>query len=85
MQGEGQADGMASLMEDMAENDEAEPMEEDTPSVPAYKPKVSAELKERVQEVLRQKDFASMRAAKLSQDDFLLLLSLFNQAGFHFA
>ena len=73
-------------MEDVAEESDAEPMEEDLPSAPhKSKQKVSSELKERVQAVLRQKDFGSLRAAKLSQDDFLLLLSLFNQAGFHFA
>lgn len=77
---------MESLMEDLADGD-AEPMDEDTPipTQKSNKSKVSSELKEQVQEVLKQKDFANLRAAKLSQDDFLLLLSLFNQAGFHFA
>ena len=73
-------------MEDVPEADDAVPMDEDTPSTPqTSKNKVSSEMKERVLEVLKQKDFGSQRAAKLSQDDFLLLLSLFNQAGFHFA
>ena len=86
LQGVNQLDGLEAIMEDVPEDNDAEPMEEDLPSLPPNsKQKVSSEVKERVQAVLKQRDFGSLRAAKLSQDDFLLLLSLFNQAGFHFA
>ena len=74
-------------MED-GDADDAEPMEEDTPRLghtQNAKSKVSAEFKEQVLQVLQQREFAGLRAAKLTQDDFLLLLSLFNEAGFHFA
>ena len=35
-------------------------------------------------EVLQRHDFLERRAAKMSQDDFLHLLAVFNQAGIHF-
>ena len=44
-----------------------------------------ASVKADISEVLQYKDFHSLRSAKLSQDDFLLLLSKFNEAGFHFS
>lgn len=68
------------------EDADVEPMEEDFPQSPqAAKSRVSNETKEQILNVLKQQNFANARAAKLSQDDFLLLLSLFNEAGFHFA
>lgn len=72
----GDADGM-----------EDDPMEEDkaASATSSGKQKVTQELRDKVQEVLKQKEYGSQRSAKLTQDDFLLLLSLFNQAGFHFA
>ncbi|MQL78661.1 hypothetical protein Taro_011091 [Colocasia esculenta] len=42
-------------------------------------------FKEKVLEVLKQGDFAEKRASKLTQVDFLYLLSLFNKAGIHFS
>lgn len=42
-------------------------------------------FKEKVLEVLEQGDFVEKRASKLTQVDFLYLLSLFNKAGFHFS
>ena len=62
-----------------------DPMDEDRPANTTGKQKVTQELKDKVQSVLKQQDFGSRRSAKMTQDDFLLLLSLFNQAGFHFA
>ncbi|KAJ3688331.1 hypothetical protein LUZ61_017495 [Rhynchospora tenuis] len=42
-------------------------------------------FKDKVLEILRQGDFLEKRASKLSQVDFLFLLSLFNKAGIHFS
>lgn len=38
-----------------------------------------------VEEVLASNSFEQMRASKMSQDDFLLLLATFNEKGIHFA
>ena len=38
-----------------------------------------------VEEVLESNSFEQMRASKMSQDDFLLLLATFNEKGIHFA
>lgn len=43
----------------------------------------SCSFKDKVLTVLKQGDFAEKRAAKLTQVDFLYLLSLFNNAGIH--
>ncbi|CAL9149444.1 unnamed protein product [Musa hybrid cultivar] len=43
----------------------------------------SCSFKDKVLTVLQQGDFAEKRAAKLTQVDFLYLLSLFNKAGIH--
>ena len=73
-------------MEDDGDAIEADdPMDEDMHINTTGKQQVTQELKDKVQGVLEQQDFSSRRSAKLTQDDFLLLLSLFNQAGFHFA
>ncbi|KAJ4772916.1 rRNA adenine N(6)-methyltransferase [Rhynchospora pubera] len=42
-------------------------------------------FKDKVLEILRQGNFLEKRASKLSQVDFLFLLSLFNKAGIHFS
>ena len=42
-------------------------------------------IKRLVEEVLEQHNFVEMRASKMSQDDFLLLLATFNEKGIHFA
>ncbi|KAG1364305.1 ribosomal RNA small subunit methyltransferase [Cocos nucifera] len=44
-----------------------------------------ADFKEKVLGVLRQGDFLEKRSSKLTQVDFLYLLSLFNKAGIHFS
>ncbi|XP_072964014.1 ribosomal RNA small subunit methyltransferase [Typha angustifolia] len=44
-----------------------------------------SDFKSKVMGVLRQGDFAEKRASKLTQVDFLYLLSLFNKAGIHFS
>ena len=42
-------------------------------------------MKDVVCKVLEHTDMSDKRAAKLDQDDFLLLLSSFNSAGVHFS
>ncbi|TVU31248.1 hypothetical protein EJB05_22929, partial [Eragrostis curvula] len=42
-------------------------------------------FKEKIMGILQQGDFAEKRGSKLSQVDFLYLLSLFNKAGIHFS
>jgi 18S rRNA (adenine1779-N6/adenine1780-N6)-dimethyltransferase len=44
-----------------------------------------ASFKEKIMGILQQGDFAEKRGSKLSQVDFLYLLSLFNKAGIHFS
>lgn len=47
--------------------------------------KYSEDFKTKVLAVLEQSDYSEKRSAKLCQDDFLQLLSVFNAAGIHFA
>lgn len=47
--------------------------------------KYSEEFKAKVLAVLEQSNYSEQRSAKLCQDDFLQLLSVFNAAGIHFA
>lgn len=49
------------------------------------KGKYTEAFKEKVIEVLRSSGFENARSAKLTQDDFLRLLAVFNKAGIHFA
>lgn len=44
-----------------------------------------SEFKEKVVNVLRQGGFEEKRSSKLTQTDFMFLLSLFNNAGIHFS
>ncbi|KAL3515963.1 hypothetical protein ACH5RR_022865 [Cinchona calisaya] len=44
-----------------------------------------SEFKEKVLNVLKQGDFEEKRSSKLTQTDFMFLLSLFNKAGIHFS
>ncbi|CAM8973663.1 unnamed protein product [Rhodiola kirilowii] len=44
-----------------------------------------SEFKEKILNVLRQGDFEDKRSSKLTQQEFLYLLSLFNKAGIHFS
>ncbi|XP_010523927.1 PREDICTED: ribosomal RNA small subunit methyltransferase [Tarenaya hassleriana] len=44
-----------------------------------------SEFKEKVSNVLKEGDFEDKRSSKLSQQEFLYLLSLFNKAGIHFS
>ena len=53
-------------------------------SVRRRRGKASEGFKEQVVEVLEKNGFLERRAAKMSQDDFLHLLAVFNQAGIHF-
>jgi 18S rRNA (adenine1779-N6/adenine1780-N6)-dimethyltransferase len=45
---------------------------------------VQSEFKDKVLGVLKEGDFEEKRSSKLSLQDFLYLLSLFNKAGIHF-
>ena len=47
--------------------------------------KYSEEFKARILAVLQDSEYSEKRSAKLCQDDFLQLLSVFNAAGIHFA
>ena len=47
--------------------------------------KASEGFKEQVVEVLSGSGFLERRSAKMTQDDFLQLLAVFNTAGIHFA
>ena len=49
------------------------------------KGKEASVYKEKALQVLRSGGFEDKRSSKLTQDDFLRLLSLFNEAGIHFA
>lgn len=44
-----------------------------------------SEFKEKILNVLKQGDFEEKRSSKLTQQEFLYLLSLFNKAGIHFS
>lgn len=44
-----------------------------------------SEFKEKIASVLKEGDFQEKRASKLSQQEFLYLLSLFNKHGIHFS
>lgn len=79
-------EALASMVEDMSmevdggKDDDEMDMEE----ADVLEGEKSA-FKEKVLEILSQGDFSGKRAAKLSQVDFLYLLSLFNKAGIHFS
>ena len=58
--------------------------EEDAQNANPQKAKL-AQVRAEISNVLKFKDFETLRSAKLSQDAFLLLLSKFNEAGLHFS
>jgi 18S rRNA (adenine1779-N6/adenine1780-N6)-dimethyltransferase len=43
-----------------------------------------AEFKDKIMSILRDSGFEEARSAKLTQEDFMLLLAAFNTAGIHF-
>ena len=45
----------------------------------------SGPFKDKVTGILEEHGFADKRSAKMTQDDFLQLLTVFNQNGIHFA
>ncbi|BAF26171.1 ribosomal RNA small subunit methyltransferase [Oryza sativa Japonica Group] len=69
-------------MESSYENDDDDEMEMDDADMVVES---RACFKEKIMGILQQGDFAEKRASKLSQVDFLYLLSLFNKAGIHFS
>lgn len=80
---------LANMVEDLGmginsdEKDDEEMEVEDTDMVGEVSE--GSSFKDKVLGVLRQGDFAEKRAAKLTQVDFLCLLSLFNKEGIHFS
>ena len=85
-QSAGEQPEVSMLVDDAAELSDEEMTEEGPPAAGnGGRQKVDAELKEQVLAVLERNNLSGLRAAKLSQDDFMLLLSLFNKAGFHFS
>lgn len=80
-------DALASMVEDLSMEvgggkDDDEEMDMEDADMPGGE---KSAFKAKVLEILSQGDFAEKRAAKLSQVDFLYLLSLFNKAGIHFS
>ena len=71
---------MAPPEDDAMEIDDA-----DEPASPGSAKAQNADVRAAISKVLQFKDFHSLRSAKLCQDDFLLLLSKFNEEGFHFS
>ena len=85
-QSAGEPPEVSMLVDEAPELSDEEMAEEAPPPAgSAGRQKVGAELKEQVLAVLERNNLSGLRAAKLSQDDFMLLLSLFNKAGFHFS
>lgn len=71
-----------TMMEGERENgDDDEEMETDSSSNLTE----GSSFKDKVMGILQQGDFLEKRASKLSQVDFLYLLSIFNKAGIHFS
>lgn len=69
-------DSLGDLSMDTDDGKDDEEMEVDEGRV--------SEFKEKVVNVLKQGDFLEKRSSKLTQADFMHLLSLFNKAGIHF-
>ena len=82
---------MSRMATDEPENDSESvaDMDMDGPSVHGHtskkNSKYSEEFKARILAVLQDSEYSEKRSAKLCQDDFLHLLSVFNAAGVHFA
>ncbi|KAJ4766822.1 rRNA adenine N(6)-methyltransferase [Rhynchospora pubera] len=79
---------LANLMDDISMADgERENGDEDEEMDTELSSNMSegSSFKDKVMSVLQEGDFLDKRASKLSQVDFLYLLSLFNKAGIHFS
>lgn len=76
--GAGDGEDLSMEVEDELDDDDMEVEDTDTQSD-------RSEFKEKVLSVLKQGDFEEKRSSKLTQVDFLYLLSLFNKAGIHFS
>ncbi|PIA28729.1 hypothetical protein AQUCO_06700033v1 [Aquilegia coerulea] len=72
-------DGDAEMEVEDERNDDEMEVEEDNAATD------KAAFKEKILGVLKQGDFEDKRSLKLTQVDFLYLLSLFNKAGIHFS
>jgi len=76
---------LANMVEDLSMeigDEKEDEMEMDDADMAGYG---AASFKEKIMGILQQGDFAEKRGSKLSQVDFLYLLSLFNKAGIHFS
>ncbi|XP_072962013.1 ribosomal RNA small subunit methyltransferase-like [Typha angustifolia] len=78
---------LADMIGDLSmESDDAKDAEEmEVEDVDMVEQSEQSDFKEKVLGVLMQGDFEKKRASKLTQVDFLYLLSMFNQAGIHFS
>lgn len=77
---------LAEEPEDIQDENDAMDIDDSSgPQSPKSQKPQNAELKAEITKVLQYDGFESLRSAKLTQDHFLLLLSKFNEAGFHFA
>ncbi|KAJ3683267.1 hypothetical protein LUZ60_013494 [Juncus effusus] len=74
-------DDISMMEDDVSKDNEDEEMDLDS----SNNESIGSNFKEKVMGVLNQGDFAEKRAAKLTQVEFLYLLSLFNKAGIHFS
>ncbi|KAF5197841.1 Ribosomal rna small subunit methyltransferase, partial [Thalictrum thalictroides] len=76
--GDGDAEDASMEIEDERDDDDME-VEEDNAVAD------KSAFKEKILGVLKQGDFEEKRSSKLTQVDFLYLLSLFNKSGIHFS
>ncbi|KAF6139435.1 hypothetical protein GIB67_026277 [Kingdonia uniflora] len=72
-------DGIVATEEDERDDDDMEVEDMDDIANEKYA------FKEKILGILKQGDFEEKRSSKLTQVDFLYLLSLFNKAGIHFS
>ncbi|KAF3442151.1 hypothetical protein FNV43_RR16067 [Rhamnella rubrinervis] len=76
----GLGDSNVDLIEDMDDDEDDEMEVEDSDAVGE-----ASEFKNKVLKVLKEGDFEEKRSSKLTLQEFLYLLSLFNKAGIHFS
>ncbi|KAI5010757.1 hypothetical protein ZWY2020_012894 [Hordeum vulgare] len=76
---------LANMVEDLSMETSDEREDDEMEMDDANAADGRASFKEKIMGILQQGDFAEKRSSKLSQVDFLYLLSLFNKAGIHFS
>jgi len=72
-------DDQGMEMDDEGADDDEMEVEDGEPD------EVQSEFKDKVLGVLKEGDFEEKRSSKLTLQEFLYLLSLFNKAGIHFS